>query len=55
MADIPHDIRSSLAIIKSGTELALMNPGLDPESKKIFDSTLREIDRIHELLKQLPK
>jgi signal transduction histidine kinase len=55
MSDVPHDIRTSLAVLKSTSELALMDSSLDAELQAKFKTVLKEVERINELLKELPQ
>jgi len=50
MSDVRHSVRNALAIIKSQSELTLFSTDLDSDTRKTFESTLEELDRIIELL-----
>jgi signal transduction histidine kinase len=53
IGNIAHEIRTPLAIIKTSSEVALMNPDLPPEYRATFESTITELDRISETINNL--
>ena len=53
IGNIAHEIRTPLAIIKTNTEVALLDPALDPKTKEVFTDIVTELDRISETINNL--
>jgi signal transduction histidine kinase len=53
IGNVAHEIRTPLAIIKTSSEVALMDPHLQPEYRETFESTITELDRISETINNL--
>lgn len=53
IGNMAHEIRTPLAIIKTNTEVALMDPGLSPAARETFQTTSQELDRISEIINNL--
>jgi signal transduction histidine kinase len=51
--DIAHDIRTPLAVIRTNTEVALMNPRLSDELRETLTLTIQQLDRISETITNL--
>ena len=53
IGNIAHELRTPLAIMKTSTEVALMEPGLTPNAVSTFNTTLEELTRISETINNL--
>ncbi len=53
IGNIAHELRTPLAIIKTTTEVALIDTRLSPELHEAFDDILLELDRISETINNL--
>lgn len=53
IGNIAHELRTPLAIIKTDTEVALMEPDLESGARDTFQSTLEELDRISEIINNI--
>lgn len=53
IGNIAHELRTPLSIIKTNTEVALMSVDITTESRKTFESTVEELDRISEIINNL--
>jgi len=53
IGNVAHEIRTPMAIIKTNTEVALMDPDLPPETREVFEETIRELDRMSETINNL--
>jgi len=53
VSDIAHELRTPLSIIKTNSEVALLNDRLDPEIKKTLKSNVDELDRTSEIINNL--
>jgi signal transduction histidine kinase len=53
IGNIAHELRTPLAIMKTSTEVALMESGLTPNAVATLNSTLEEITRISETINNL--
>lgn len=53
IGNIAHEIRTPLAIIKTNTEVALMDPRIAPDVKTTMETTLSELTRISETINNL--
>ncbi len=51
--DIAHDIRTPLAVIRTNTEVALMNPKLSEDLRETLTLTIQQLDRISETITKL--
>jgi signal transduction histidine kinase len=51
--DIAHDIRTPLAVIRTNTEVALMNPRLSDDLRETLTLTIQQLDRISETITNL--
>src|SRR3989344_6704046 len=54
IADVSHELRTPISIIKTNSEIALLNEAnTPPEITEILKSTVSEIDRMSKMLKNL--
>lgn len=53
IGNIAHELRTPLSIIKTSTEVSLMNPNLAPVERETMESTIAELDRISEIINNL--
>lgn len=53
IGNIAHEIRTPLAIIKTHTEVALMDPSLSASMRDTFMTTSHELDRISDIINNL--
>ncbi len=53
VSDIAHEVRTPLSVIKTNIEVSLLDENLDSESKKIFLSTIEELDRVSTIINNL--
>ncbi|MDB5265975.1 MAG: Two-component system, OmpR family, sensor histidine kinase CiaH [Parcubacteria group bacterium] len=53
IGNVAHEIRTPLAIIKTSTEVALMDPEVDDEMRTTLNETIVELDRISETINNL--
>lgn len=53
IGNMAHEIRTPLAIIKTNTEVALMNPNLSADIRETLTTTSGELDRISETINNL--
>ena len=53
IGDIAHELRTPLSIIKTNTEVALLDDTIDPQTKSIFTSNIEELDRMSEIINNL--
>jgi signal transduction histidine kinase len=51
--DIAHEIRTPLAIIRTGTEVALMSTDLPEDTRATLLQTIEQLDRISETINSL--
>ncbi len=51
--DIAHDIRTPLAVIRTNTEVLLMDPKVPNNVRETLDITLQQLDRISETIRTL--
>ncbi|MDB5236907.1 MAG: Two-component system, OmpR family, sensor histidine kinase CiaH [Parcubacteria group bacterium] len=51
--DIAHEIRTPLAVIRTSTEVALMDPNLSKSTRETLEQTLGQLDRISETMNTL--
>jgi signal transduction histidine kinase len=53
IGNIAHELRTPLAVIKTNTEVALMEGNVHPDLKKTLTSNIAELDRISEIINNL--
>lgn len=53
IGNVAHEIRTPLAIMKTNTEVALMDPGLDKGMREMLEGTIAELDRASETINNL--
>jgi signal transduction histidine kinase len=53
IGNVAHEIRTPLAIIKTSTEVALMDPNISDEQKTTLEDTIVELNRISETINNL--
>lgn len=53
ISDIAHELRTPLAVIKTNDEVAMMDEGMDPKIRKVFESNIEELDRLSEIINNL--
>lgn len=53
IGNIAHELRTPLAIIRTNTEVALMDKTLSEYSRSTFETTTEELDRISEIINNL--
>lgn len=53
IGNVAHEIRTPLAIMKTNTEVALMDPGLSKSMRETLESTIEELDRASETINNL--
>lgn len=53
IGNLAHELRTPLAIMRTDTEVALMDPALSNGVRKTFESTMEELDRISGIINNL--
>jgi signal transduction histidine kinase len=53
IGNVAHEIRTPLAIIKTSTEVSLMDPNVSAELRETLEDTIHELDRISETINNL--
>lgn len=53
IGNVAHEIRTPLAIVKTNTEVALMDPTLPRATREHYESTIDELNRISETINNL--
>ena len=53
IGNVAHEIRTPMAIIKTNTEVALMDPSLPKDTREVFEETIVELDRMSETINNL--
>lgn len=53
IANVAHELRTPLSNIKTNTEVALLDPDTREVTRKVFASTVEELDRISDILNNL--
>jgi signal transduction histidine kinase len=53
IGNLAHELRTPLSIIRTNTEVALMDPSLDGYAQSTFRTTIEELDRISSIINNL--
>lgn len=53
IGNVAHEIRTPLAIVKTSTEVALMDPSLTPSMRDTLNQTITELNRMSETINNL--
>ena len=53
IGNVAHELRTPLSNIKTNTEVALLDPDMRDATRKVFKSTVEELDRISDILNNL--
>ena len=53
ISDIAHELRTPLTIIKTNTEVILLNNNINPNLQEILTSNIQELDRASEIINNL--
>jgi len=53
ISDIAHELRTPLAVIKTNSEVFLMDSALSPKIREIVESNIEELDRTSEIINNL--
>ena len=53
IGNVAHEIRTPMAIIKTNTEVALMDPSVPTALRSVFEETIVELDRMSETINNL--
>ncbi len=53
VSNISHELRTPLSVIKTNSEVALLDEDVDPSSKKIFVDIIEELDRTSAIINNL--
>ena len=53
IGNIAHELRTPLSIIKTTTEVALLDDDVAPKTKKVYESTVEELNRISNIIDNL--
>ncbi len=53
IGNVAHELRTPLSIIKTNTEVALMNNHIEPTLKQTLKSSVEELDRISDIINNL--
>jgi len=53
IANVAHELRTPLSIIKTNSEVALLDPDMRDATRKVFSSTVEELDRVSDILNNL--
>lgn len=53
ISDIAHELRTPLAVIKTNSEVSLMDDDLDPKAREVLNGNIEELDRISEIINNL--
>jgi len=53
VSDIAHELRTPLSVIKTNSEVALMDKNLDPNVRKTLKSNIEELNRTSEIINNL--
>jgi heavy metal sensor kinase len=52
-ADVAHELRTPLAVLRGETELALSSPTADEDLRAVLSSNMEELDRLENLVNQM--
>lgn len=53
IGNVAHEIRTPMAIIKTNTEVALMDPTLPKDTREVYEETITELNRMSETINNL--
>lgn len=53
IGNVAHEIRTPMAIIKTNTEVALMDPALPKDTREVYEETITELNRMSETINNL--
>lgn len=53
VSDLAHELRTPLAVIKTSSEVALLDDSMDLETRRIFKDTIGELDRVSSIINNL--
>ncbi len=53
IGNIAHELRTPLSVIKTNTEVALLDAKMSPDMKETLNSNVEELDRISEIINNL--
>lgn len=53
VSDIAHELRTPLSVIKTNSEVALLDDDFDPKVRKIFKNNIEELDRVSAIINNL--
>jgi signal transduction histidine kinase len=53
ISNVAHELRTPLSVIKTSTEVALLDPDMPASSRSVLDDIVRELDRISEIINNL--
>lgn len=53
IGNLAHELRTPLSIIRTNTEVALMDPEIKPYSRSTFNTTIEELDRVSAIINNL--
>jgi len=53
ISDIAHELRTPISIIKTNSEVALLDEGLDEEMRRTHESNIEELDRTSDIINNL--
>lgn len=53
ISDVAHELRTPLSVIKTSTEVALIDPSLSKDTRATFAEILGELERVSEILNNL--
>lgn len=53
VSDIAHELRTPLSVIKTNSEVALLDEALHKDVREIFENTIEELDRVSSIINNL--
>ncbi len=53
VSDIAHELRTPISVIKTNSEVALLDDNFNPTVKKIFKTNIEELDRVSAIINNL--
>lgn len=53
IGNVAHELRTPLSVIKTNTEVTLLNPSIDPDLKEMLLVNIEELDRISQIINNL--